>query len=285
MHNLMLNLFKFLRSCIKFIKVVLLFSIVLLIMYWMQDLTNNPWNWFSTISPFYEHLLEIGKDISSESIMLFAAVFEFKYLIVLTFIGVTYLIAHIIYLGINFLEDLYHSGRKLYKNFEEQSLNTKLAIEQTYEQKKIQYYQIYIQIFIKQEKYKRFGINLEEQNKILLKHLLEKTGICPSKYQEGFLFKFSSFDKVDDILDIFSKLSQSKAPFDFLICLQIIKSNTSEDELDTLIGLKIMNKITTLANTVYRYSFNENQRYETSQIGLFQKGNNCFEVHEFKYKN
>ena len=46
-----------------------------------------------------------------------------------------------------------------------------------------------------------------------------------------------------------------------------------------------MNKITTLANTVYRYNFNENQRYETSQVGLFQKGNDCFEVHEFKCKN
>ena len=83
------------------------------------------------------------------------------------------------------------------------------------------------------------------------------------------------------MLDVFSKLNQSKAPLDFLICLQIIESNTSVDELNTLIELKIMNKITTLANTAYRYKYNENQRYKTSQVGLFQKGENTFEVHEF----
>ena len=36
-----------------------------------------------------------------------------------------------------------------------------------------------------------------------------------------------------------------------------------------------------LSNVVYRYKFVDNPKYETSQLGLFQKGDDTFEVHEF----
>ena len=49
--------------------------------------------------------------------------------------------------------------------------------------------------------------------------------------------------------------------------------------------LKNINKITTLADTAYRYNFNDICRYETSQLGVFQKENGTFEVHQFIVKN
>lgn len=288
MHNLMLNFFGFLRSCLKFLKVILLFLVVFLVMYWMQDLTQKTWEWYTPVAPFFKNLLNYGKDVSSESIMLFAAVFEFKYLVVMGFFGIIYLFVHLCFIGVNSLEEVYHSGRKMYKNYQEKSLNLQFAVEQTFEQKKIKNYQIFVQTFVKSGfAHREYNINLEEQNKILIKHLFNKTGFSPNKYQDGFLFSFNSFDRIDEILDVFSKLNQSKAPLDFLICLQIIDSdnNASEEELNTLIGLKILNKITTLANTAYRYRYNENQRYKTVQVGLFQKGGNTFEVHEFITKD
>ena len=61
--------------------------------------------------------------------------FEFKYLVVLIFMGVLYFLVHALYLGLNVLEDLYDSGRRMYKNIEEKTLNMQLAVEQSYQQK------------------------------------------------------------------------------------------------------------------------------------------------------
>ena len=48
-----------------------------------------------------------------------------------------------------------------------------------------------------------------------------------------------------------------------------------------LIELKTLNKITTMADTVYRYKYNSVCRYETTQVGLYQKEDINFEVYEF----
>lgn len=284
MHKFILNLFGFLKSSTQFLKIIVIFLIAMLILYWMQDLTNKSWAWFGFISPLFDTLLDIGKDVSSKSIKLFAAVFEFKYLVVLIFMGVLYFLVHALYLGLNVLEDVYDSGRRMYKNIEEKTLNMQLAVEQSYQQKKLKYFQVYVQGHIKPNMaHRAFNVDLEEQNKILVKHLLDKTGVCPNKYENGFLFNFSSFDKVDEVLDVFSKLYKSKTPLDFQICLQIIgqDAKVEAEELNTLIGLKMLNQIICLANTAYRYGFNVNQRYNTSQVGCFQKGKDTFEIHEF----
>ena len=284
MHKFILNLFGFLKSSTQFLKIIVIFLIAMLTLYWMQDLTNKSWAWFGFISPLFDTLLDIGKGVSSKSINLFAAVFEFKYLVVFIFMGVLYFLVHALYLGLNVLEDLYDSGRRMYKNIEEKSLNMQLAIEQSNQQKKLKYFQIYVQAYVKPNMaHRAFNVDLEEQNKILVKHLLDKTGVCPNKYENGFLFNFSSFDKVDEVLDVFSKLYKSKTPLDFQICLQITgqDANAEEEELKTLIGLKMLNQIICFANTAYRYGFNVDQRYTTSQVGYFQKGNDSFEIHEF----
>ena len=288
MHNIMLKLFGFLKSSTKFLKALIMILVTLFVLYWMQNLIGANWSWLGFITPFFKGLLEIAEKISSGSITLYKAVFEFKYLVALIFLAIAYIIVHFSYFAVEFLEDLYDSGRRIYKKIEEDALNRQLATEQDFEQKKLKNYQIYLQTFVKPAfAHRDYKVDIEEQNRILIKHLLEKTGICPNKYQEGFLYTFYSFDDIDNILDVFSKVKQSKAPIDFLICVQVIGQdrNVEIEELNTLIGLKILNKITALADTAYRYSFNENQRYETSQVGFYQKGQNDFEVHEFISKN
>ena len=83
MHKLMLKIFEFLKNCIQFIKILIIFGIMMLILYWIQNLTGIFWNWTKFATPFLDFLLDIGKTVMSGSINLFAAVFEFKFFIAL----------------------------------------------------------------------------------------------------------------------------------------------------------------------------------------------------------
>ena len=77
------NLFDFLRSCLQFVKIIIVFSIMMLLLYWIQNLTKIFWAWFKPMSGFYDFLLDFANSISSGSIMIFDATFEFKYAIAL----------------------------------------------------------------------------------------------------------------------------------------------------------------------------------------------------------
>lgn len=287
MHKAILNLFGFFKSCIQFIKILLMFCILMLILYWIQNLTGDFWAWTSFMNPFLDFFLDLGKSIWSGSIMLFAAIFEFKYVVALIIFGVLYAVAHFIYLGLCSLEEGYNQARKAFRKKEENRFNESMAKRTGIEQKKLKRYQIYISIFVK-EKYAlhEYNVNLEEQTQILMKHLREKTGLCPDKFEEGFVFTFDSFNNIDNVLDVFSNLPKSKAPIDFVTCVQVIGTNTAKEieQLKTLISLKFLNKIVMLSDTAYRYKFNINPLYDVVQIGLFQKNDNTFEVHEFVRK-
>ena len=116
------------------------------------------------------------------------------------------------------------------------------------------------------------------------KFLIEKTGVSPIPYEGGFLYAFDNFASVDSVLENFFKLIKSNAPLDYIICIQILGNDLVKEEaqLKKLISLRFMNKISACSDTAYRYKFNSSHRYETSQLGLFQKDNDTFEVHEFR---
>jgi hypothetical protein len=102
----------------------------------------------------------------------------------------------------------------------------------------------------------------------------------------AYMYSFADRTRIDNVLDIFMKLPESKAPLDYIICVQIIgQDNRREiEQLKTLIELKTLNKISTFADTVYRYSYNEISRYEAIQAGVFQHKDSFFELHEFVKK-
>ena len=282
------NLFDFLRSCLQLVKIVIVFSMMMLLLYWIQNLTKIFWSWFKPMAGFYDFLLDVANSISSESIMFFNANFEFKYPIALLLLCVLFFVTRVAITVVHKLEELYGDSVRFVKKIEENNFNRKLVTQNVREQKKIQCYQIYIETVVKPKfAHREYNVNLEEQNKILIKHLLEKTGQCSQKYENGFLFTFNSFEQIDLMLDIFTKLFESKAPIDYIICVQIIGVNSRKEnlQLKTLIGLKNLNKITTMADTAYRYSFNELSNYEVSQMGVFQKEGGTYEVHQFVPKN
>lgn len=284
MHKAILKLFEFLKSSTQFIKIVLLFSILMLILYWIQNLTGDFWAWTGFMTPILDVFLNLGHYIAPGSIMLFAAVFEFKFLAALGLIGGLYALTHFSYIGLCGLEELYGEGCRKVRKFEEDCFNAQMEAQNTIEQKKLRRYQIYVETQVKPKyAHREYNINMEEQNQIMLKFLVEKTGNVPEKFENGYLFTFESFGQIDSMLDIFSKMFKSTAPINYIICVQILGANVSKEkeQLKKLIELKMLNKISTMSDTVFRYEFNPIKHYKTVQLGLFQKGNDTFEVHEF----
>ena len=226
MHKTMLKFFEFLKNCAQFIKIIAVFLILMLLLYWIQNLANYSWSWLNFFAPFFDFLLDIGDYVSNGSIKLFAAVFEFKYLVAMIILGSFFALGHFAEIASQSVENLYGEGRKLVRKIEEDMFNKSLETQQTFEQSKIKRFQIYVETFIKPKYvHKEYNVNLEEQNQLMNKFIIGKTGICPQKYEKGFLYTFESFAKIDSILDVFEKLPKSKAPIDYLICVQILGNN------------------------------------------------------------
>ena len=163
-----------------------------------------------------------------------------------------------------------------------------MEIKNTTEQQRIKRYQIYVETTVKPKyAHKEFNVNMDEQNQLMNKFLIGKTGVCPQKFENGYLYTFESFSQIDKILDVFGSLLKSKAPIDYLICVQIlgVDAKTEMKQLRNLIALKFLNKITTLSDTVFRYGFNIICNYETSQLGVFQREDGTYEVHQFVKKD
>lgn len=284
MHKWVLKNFDLIKKLLQFIKIVTIFCILMLMFYWVEDIINTKWSWLNFIRPILDFFVLVGEKFSKGSIDVFGAIFEYKYFI-----------ATVLFIIINFsmdiaikvlekLQDFYESGRTMVKKMEENALNKSLAQDNIKEQAQIKNYQVYVKTFIKKKfDYKGSNVNIDEQNKIMIKFLMEKTGLVPEKFEEGFLFTFNNFNRIDDTLDVFFKLIKSEAPLDYLICVQILDKNyiKQREQLKYLIGFKFLNKISMLSDTVWRYSYNPIQKYKTSQLGVFQKGETTYEAHEF----
>ena len=285
MNKLMLNLFKFIKNLIQFMKIITIFSILIFILYWVQNLIGSSWCWIGFMTPLLELYADVGYYISSTSITIFNATLEYKYLIALLLFIVTYGIMHLFYLGVCFLEDLYDSGRKILKNIEQNLMNKSFEKEILAEEKQIKYFMLYFETSLKERGI--YNTSLEEQNKTLIKYLVEKFGACPEKFEGGFIYKYLSFEQVDNYLEIFLKLPKSKAPLNYFTCLQIINTKSDDDsnKLKKLISLKIFNKVVALAETKYRYGFNTHKKFNVCSLGIYQKEGSTFEVFEFLDNN
>lgn len=284
MHKIMLKFFGFLKSLAQFLKIVTIFCSLCLILYWIEDLAGFNWSWLGFISPLLNTFLEFGKMISDRSYNFFGAIFEYKYAIALILFFTLYYVINILQIGLDYLEDLYGDGRRLFRKIQEDIYNKNLEIKNNKEQAQIKNYQIFVAAYAKQKaSHLTPDINLEEEIKNMNKYLIQKTGISPIKYGEGFLYTFNDFSHIDNVLPSFFNLIHSKAPLDYIICVQILPKELKGEfeNMKKLINLNLSNQITTLSDTVWRYKHNETHKYRTIQLGLYKKNNDTFEVYEF----
>jgi hypothetical protein len=281
------NFFNFLRDIVHFVKIIILVILFLLILYWIQDLIGVIWKWFRPLLGFFNCFLDICEGISSNSLQIINTTFDYKYLVAIAILMVFYIITHLVYISIDSFENLYIDCSELVRKIKENRFNRKLRKEQILNEKKINHYKVFIQIQIKSEHlHEEHKTNLDEQNQILIEHLIKKTKVYPKKFEDGYLFSFETFNQVDLILNIFSKILKSNAPVDYIICIQTVDEvNNYKEQLKSLINLKILNKIIAMSDTIYRYKFNETKEFETIALGVYQKGLTNFSVYEFINKN
>lgn len=284
MHSLIIKMFDFLKNSIKFLKIVILFCILMLLLYWTQNLINTHWEFLDFITPILSSFVNVGEQISKNSIKLFYATFEFKYAIAGLLMGLVYGFVHLLYVITEKAEETYCDTRRLIKKMEENRFNSSMKNTLKNQQIKIQSYYVYISANIKSNfSNNNFNIDLDKEKKDMARFITEKTAVFPQKFEEGFLYRYDSFDNIDLVLDCLLKVVNSQAPLDYIVCVQTI-SNSFKDELEdlkTLKNLNIQNKIICLAETKYRYEFNKSQKHTTEQVGLFNDKNKTFEVHEF----
>lgn len=276
--------FKFIFNIFYFCKIIIVFSILMLLLYWIKNLAGLDWPWLSFISPILDFFLSIGEAISKDSWVLLGAVFEYKYMWALFILLALYYLANLSIYLTEAVEQLFDNGKKVVKKIEEKNFNKNLEKDLSKEQLAIKNYFVYVGTSIKKKyAHLELNINFEEQNKIMNKFLIEKLNVQPSLYKNGFLYSFSDFNSIDTVLDVFFKLLKSNSQLNYNICVQIYSNDKAIEmkNLDKLIDLKFENKISTLSDTVYRYKFNKFHKYGTSQLGIFQHGETAVEAHEF----
>ncbi len=284
MHKSILKFFGFLKNFAYFLKIFTMFYIMLHLLYWIQNLISGQFVFLKPFSPILKLFVSAGELVSDNGIELFGAAFEFKYFIaLLIYVGI-YFIFNFILISLEQLEDKYDDVHRFVKKTQENNCNRDLRTTQENIERRIFKYKIAVKTAIKNKfSHEELGIDLNEQNLIMNKYLIEKTGVVPVEFEGGFLYSFDNFFQVDSVLSIFFKLIKSNSPLQFAICIQVLEENEEIclNELRMLTELKLFNKIIMLSNTHYRYKFNNGHKYGTSQLGLFQKENDTIEVFEY----
>ena len=285
MDKLFRKFFEILRNLVQFVKILIVFCILMYLLFWIQNLIGITWSWTNFITPIMASFTSIGESLSDGSFNLCGALFEYKYFVALVIMLVLLFIVNKSENLISVLEDKFDDGHRLVKKMNEEHLNKTLETNEHTEQMKIKKYEVYIETSIKKKfAHVEQNVNLEEQNKIMNKFLMEKTGINPKRYKNGFLYSFNRFGNIDSTLKVLFKLIKSNSPLNYYICVQIVNdddSNSAFINLDKLIDLRFENKICMMSDTAYRYKHNDFHGYGTSSLGIFQKDGDTCEAHEF----
>jgi len=280
MHKFMTRLFGFIKSTLHFLRIVCALIIILLALYWVQNLLHANWAWLGFIAPFFEWLLNSANKIYSISFDLFGTVFELKYLSAIIILVIASFALRFLIFGTSILEGLYNSAHFVCKKTEETIFNKKLQNDITNEQKKLLKYTVVIHTKIKSKySYQEAKINIDEQNQLMNKFISEKLNVKSMLYQGGYMYSFNNFERIDLVLDVLFKVINSTAPLSYAICIQV---GDNIEQLNKLIELKNFGKIVAASDTAYRYNFNSNKHYNLTQAGLFQYKDDTIELHEFK---
>ena len=284
MHKIVLKLFVATRNFLDFLKVLTVFTILLMIIYWIQNILNPTEAYLGFVTPFLDFFVYLGNNISDGSLQIHNAVYEYKYLnAILLLTGIFYGM-FLLNTFVDVLEEVYENIRKRIKRKKEEEFNAELQRDLELSQLRLKKYELYIAIEENEEKNKlnQEGNTAPEPEEII-KVLSEQVDVEPKNYQSGYLYSFEQFGKVDIILSYISFLIKKYGNLSFVVCLQISTGDKKidEEQIKSLINLKLTNKICALGDTVYRYSFNRINRYKALSIGVFQSGSETFEVYEF----
>lgn len=286
MHKQIMKFFEFLKNCVQFIKLLIILLTMFFLIYWAEMLIGTNWAWLDIFDPFFNSLIRLSNYVLPYFNLPVDYGRIYAYALSLLILFGFYFITNGLFAIAEFFESRYLGLRKCVRKMEEDRFNKSIEKRHSDEMHKIKRFVIYVSASIKKRhSYQGSNIDLDEQYEIMNKFLSEKTGIKPTNFENGFLYSFDNFDQIDKVLPYFFKLIKSKAPLDYIICVQIIDSVLEKmDQLKTIADLKFENKIVMASDTAYRYKFNDKCSYETSQLGIYQKQGGTYELVEFVEK-
>lgn len=279
LHKIILKGFDLLRSLWQFLKIVCMLCVILLLFFWVENLTNGNWQWMEFCRPYLENLLEVANSLCSLSFDIFGTVIELKYISAVLILTALFFGMNLAVLLTNLIEAGYKSAHYISKKTQELALNKKLKDDIEKEEKSINKYVVTIHTRVKaQFSHKEIVIDLDQQNKLMVDFIKEKLGLNPMLFEGGYMYKFDNYNKIDGVLEVLFKVLHGATPISYAICIQ---AGDNMQQLKKLISLKNFGKITMAADTAYRYRFNVTHKYQTSQLGVFLDNDKTIEVHEF----
>lgn len=280
MNNLILKIFGFIKNVIYFFRMASVFLIIMLVLYWIQNLIGAQWGWMNFIKPLLEWVLNFANSIYSLSFDFFGANFELKYLTALSLLALFAVAMKFVDFGVSVLEGAYKSAHFVYKKTTEKVFNDNLESKITYEQKKLKKYTLVIHTQVKKKfSHQELHIDIDHHNELMNDFISSKTSQTPSEYDGGFMYSFDNFDKIDSVLVLLFKILNANGPLDYAFCIQI---DDQINKLNKLVELKHFGKVTMAADTAYRYRFNASHRFQVVPVGEFKYDGGTLEVHEFK---
>ena len=282
MHKFIEWIFASFLNIEKFLRVLCVFFIMLMSLYWIQNLIGASWWWMGFIAPFLDYILDLVNGIYSFSFDFSGKTIEIKYFNAVVLMVIFIFGLKGISICIEKLHEMYENAHFLYKKTNENVFNAKLHNDVKNEEKQTNNYQLYFNTRIPKRYSNRIvDINLTEENKKIQDILNKITKTFPVKKQNGFLYNLNDFEKIDTVLKTLFNIKESYEYIDFIICIQI---GNDFRQLNKLINLEEWGKIIIAADTLCRYEFNDIKNFTTSNVGIFQRENNTLEVHEFVNK-
>lgn len=280
MHKLILWFFENINNIIQTLSLICSFFIMMIVIYWLEVLVNAQWNWLNFIKPVLDFFLDFSDSIFPFSITIFGTVFDIKFITAAIVLICIMILLRFLSKWLSNLKYLYFDLHNTHKKSVEKQFNKQMKNEVISEEMKISKYMVLINTKLKKKfNHEEINIDVNEHIDKMNKLLLNKTGVKYEKYNEGFLYKYENFNKIDNILEVLFKILKSNSPLDYSICIQ---TEWNEKKLDRLDNLKFYGKIILCADTLLRYKCNKYHRYGTQNLGIFQISENLtIEVHEF----
>lgn len=283
MHKLISFFLKKLNDIGNFLNLVCAFFILALSLYWIETAIQTKWTWLNFIRPVLNDIIDISKEILPLPLHDLVEKFNSSFIVSITLIIVLMVLIKYIFEKADLLNIQYEKMYITNKISAEKTFNKKLANNISKEQEKISKYMVLINTkFKKKFSHEELSINIDEQNKLMNDFIFSKIETKYQSFNGGFLYYFDDFNKIDDVLTILFKIIKSSAPLDYAICIQI---ENDLDKIKKLADLENFGKIIMSADTVLRYKNNKAHRFGTSCVGVYQKDEGTFEIHEFQEIN
>ena len=279
MHKLVVWIFTSLINLERFLRIVCVFFIMMMSLYWIQNLIGASWWWMGFIAPVLEYILDVVNNIYSFSFDFWGKTIEVKYFNALILLLIMIFGLKLINIGLEKLFDLYDDAHRLYKKTTEKIFNTNLENKIKFEEKMLNNYYLYVQTRITKRYLNKPGvIDLKIENEKINKFLCERTKATSTKLRDGYLYLFKDFENIDNLLELLFGIKESPVPIDYIMCIQV---GNDTEQLDKLIDLQEWGKIIMSADTLCRYEYNSYKKYKTTSVGIFQRDESTLEVHEF----